>query len=140
MTLVWDRPQYVADWVAAQSGHVAPSVDAAIGLESRGRMVSGVYFDGLNGNNIFAHVAGRPSVGLLQALVVYLRWQLRIGRVTFQVPEDNGPAARFVLKMGAKLEAKLADAARPGVALNLYGIHLDCPLSQRLLTRAWRNK
>ena len=136
MSLVLDDPQRVADWVGEQMGHAAPTVDAAIGLEIDGKLVSGVYFDCLGGNNVFAHIAGRPSKGLLTAVAVYVFEQLELDRMTFQVPANNARACAFVAGMGASMEAVLLDGHARGTSLLLFSLWKDSPFSQRMLSRA----
>ena len=60
--LVVDPPQDIANWVAAQYGCVAPSVDAAIGVADERGLLAGVFFDGMSENNIFAHIASQANV------------------------------------------------------------------------------
>lgn len=134
--LVLDEAQRVADWVAAQSGNAAPTVDAAIGFEQDGALKAGVYFDALTDNNIFAHIASTANTlprSLLVAVVVYVFEQLRLTRMTFAVPADNHAAGHLVAGMGACLEGRLADACGRGVHLNLHCLRADDDFSRRLL-------
>lgn len=133
--LVYDDPQRVADWVAAQSGAEAPTVDAAIGVESDGVLQAGVYFDGCTENNIFAHIASRMHTlprSLLHAVAVYVFEQMRLTRMTFAVSSGNHEAVSLVTSMGAGLEAMLRGACG-NHNLNLYTLWADAPFTRRIL-------
>lgn len=135
MALVYGYPQLVADWVAAQLGDAAPSVDAAIGYVSDGRLKAGVYFDGFTGNNIFAHIAseGPPPKSLLAATAAYAFEQLKLSRMTFAIPEHNGLARNFVERMGCTEECRLMGACGDMGDLVMYDIWRDSPFIVRLL-------
>lgn len=137
--LVLDEPQKVADWVAAQSGDAAPTVDAAIGFEQDGQLVAGVYFDGMTENNIFAHIANTAQVlprPMLVAVAVYVFTQLRLTRMTFAVASDNHAGVQLVCGMGAQLEGRLHDACGHGRHLNLYRLGAENDFSRRVLAQA----
>lgn len=138
MPLVFDEPQRVATWVAACSGSDAPMVDAAIGYEDEyGRLTAGVYFDAMNENNIFAHIASVARVlprSLLQAVTIYVVCQLKHERVTFAVSDANTQAKTLVEAMGAKQEARLSRACGNHDLL-LYVLWANDPFPQRLLKR-----
>lgn len=135
--LVPDRPQEVADWVAAQSGRDAPSVDAAIGYEVNGTLKAGVYFDALTSNNIFAHIASSATTmppDLLTAVVRYVYLQLKLTRMTFQVSSGDAKTVEFVRGMGALHEATLRQGCAPH-DLILFVLWAKDSFPQRLLTR-----
>lgn len=137
--LVFDEPQRVANWVAAQCGNDAPTVDAAIGFEKDGELRAGVYFDGMTDNNIFAHIASVAATlpkSLLAAVAVYVFTQLKLDRMTFAVASKNYAAGRLVRDMGATLEARLQDACGHGNDLNLYRLRADDEFSRRMLAQA----
>lgn len=133
--LVLESPQDVADWVAAQSGNIAPSVDAAIGFSHEGDLLAGVYFDGMSENNIFAHIASHANNlprSLLMATAGYVYQQLGLERMTFMVPSDNFPTLRLVERMGADKEATLTRACGDA-DLNLYVLWRDAPFARLVL-------
>ena len=139
MAIIVDQPQRVADWVASQYGMTAPAVDVAIGYAVDDEIRAGVYFDGLHGNNIFAHIAsgadGIPPA-LLQAVVMYVFRQVGLERMTFQVPENNFKTVQFVLGLGAVMEARLRAAASEDEDLLLFVLWAGSPLAQRLIARS----
>lgn len=139
--IVVDRAQHVADWVAAQSGVGAPTVDAAIGYEVDGQLRAGVYFDCLTGSNVFAHIAASTMTlppDLLIAVAQYAFRQLGLRRMTFAVAADNTRTIDFVRGMGAPMEALLRHAAGQSDLL-LFVLWADSPFPQRLLTRGTRH-
>jgi len=140
MALVLDQPQEVADWVAAQLGDVAPTVDAAIGYEVDGELRAGVYFDGLSGSNVFCHVANTSEMfpaDLLRATVVYVVQQMKLRRATFAVDSANRKVCALLKGMGAEHEATLTDVYDGGDML-LYTLRGSDPFPQRLL-KSWRH-
>lgn len=137
MALVTDRPQDVADWVAAQSGREAPSVDSAIGLEVDGALKAGVYFDGLTTNNVMAHIASSATTmppALLQAVAQYVYRQLGLTRMSFPVSSGDLGVLDFVLGMGARQEAVLRRGCDPH-DLILFVLWEKDYFPQRLLNR-----
>ena len=113
MALVYDRPQEVADWVAAQDGNAAPTADAAIGFDLDGRLIGGVYFDGHAPNNIFAHIAVNGQAvprSLIKACGQYVYRQLDLERMTFAVASNNERAIRLMDYLGAEYEGRLKRA------------------------------
>lgn len=140
--LVVDRPQYVADWVASQSGEVAPTVDAALGFEYEGDLRAGVYFDAMTGNNIFAHIASTLHTlprSLVIATAIYVYEQAELDRMTFAVAAGNHKTVKLVLSMGAELEGTLEKAAGRGLVgcdLYLFVLWKDSPFIQRILGKA----
>lgn len=135
--LVLDQPQYVANWVAALGGEVAPTVDTAIGVEYEGDLYGGVYFDSMTANNIFAHIAfvgGILPPGLLMSVGDYVYKQLKLDRMTFAVPANNRRTVAFVEKMGAQLEASLSRACGD-CDLLLYALWRTDPYAQKILAR-----
>ncbi len=135
MPLVWNEPQRVADWVGDRCGVAAPTVDAAIGYERGGALVAGVYFDGALPNTMFAHIASSAEAmprGLLQATCTYAFEQVGVERLTFMVDDLNFEVVDFVVRLGAKEEARLQRAFGDSDAL-IYTFWRDCPWAKRLL-------
>lgn len=132
-----DRPQYVADWVARRSGGMAPTVDAAIGVEHDGQLRAGVYFDGLTSNNIFAHIANDlPMIPrlLLAAGMRYVFRQLELERVTFAFPSGHSTVLRLMSHLGAQYEGRLRRAfgAQDMLWFVLWG---GAPMAQAYMNR-----
>lgn len=136
--VVFDPPQRIADWVCALRGCQAPTVDAAIGFEVDGDLVSGVYFDAATDNNVFAHIAKvGPLVheSLLIAVAEFVYKHTGLERMTFAVAEHDARTRAFVESMGAKLEATLERAAGPKSDLLLYVLWRGAEFVQRMLAR-----
>lgn len=141
MSLVFDRPQLVADWVAAQIGATAPSVDAAIGYEIDGTLMAGVYFDGYRQNNIFAHIAAKTSMfpqSLLAAVAKYVFHQLSLGRMTFAADCGDARLLAFLRGMGAEHEATLKQGS-DGRDTYLFVLWDTSEFPRRLLNRGARH-
>lgn len=135
MPLVWDDPQRVADWVGDRCGVPAPTVDVAIGYEQDGQLTAGIYFDGMLPNTAFAHIANAAEImprGLLQAACAYAFRQVGVERLTFMVDDLNFEVVDFVVRLGAKEEARLLRAFGDGDAL-IYTFWRDCKWAKRLL-------
>lgn len=135
MSLVTDRHQEVADWVAHQYGSEAPTVDAAIGLlDDGGNMIAGVFFDGSSGHSCFAHIAATRglSIALMRAVarLVYEGWKME--RLTFLFSADNTRVHRLVETMGAAPEARLKRFCGEHDAL-VYVLWRDAPFVKALL-------
>lgn len=135
MPLIWHDSQRVADWVGDRCGVSAPTVDAAIGYERDGELTAGVYFDGMLPNTLFAHIASAAEVmprSLLQATCAYAFRQVGVERLTFMVDDANFDVVDFVVRLGAKEEARLIRAFGDSDAL-IYTFWRDCPWARRLL-------
>jgi len=126
MGLVYGEDGAVSRWVAAQSNEPAPPVVSAIGWERDGRLTAGIYFDTMNSNNVFAHIAstGLMPVELLAAAMAYTFRQLEVDRVTFMIDSDNQRCIDFVTTMGAFPEGRLRGARKGGDVL-LYVLWKD---------------
>ena len=126
MSLVYGQDERVSQWVAAQSNEPAPPVVAAIGWERHGELTAGIYFDTMNSNNVFAHIAssGLVPVELLAAAMAYTFRQLQVDRVTFMIDDDNKRCIDFVETMGAFPEGRLRRARKGGDVL-LYVLWND---------------
>lgn len=127
--LVLDEDARICAWLDAQMGYQTPSpVKASIGYEIDGELVTGVVFDNVTDNNVFAHIANTRRRGisweLLGACYAFMFGQLGLERVTFLVREDNERCLRMVQKMGAQFEARLARA---------------CKTCDQLIYVLWRN-
>lgn len=118
--LVYGQDERVSQWVAAQNGEPPPPVVSAIGWERDGELTAGIYFDTMNSNNLFVHIAstGRiVPVEMLAAGFAYAYRQLGLDRLTFMIEDSNKPCIDFVESMGATLEGRLRGAAKSGDVL-----------------------
>jgi hypothetical protein len=138
VALILDKAQYVANWVAAQSGNYAPTVDAAIGIEKDGELVAGVYFDCLTTNNIFAHIANTAEllpIGLLRAVATYVYVDLGIQRMTFVVSAGNEAVCNLVIRMGGWIEGVMRKADGEHDCY-LFALWVNEPFVQRVLKQS----
>ena len=141
MALVYRQPQRVADWVAAQIGGHAPSVDAAIGYEIEGTLMAGVYFDGYCQSNIFAHIAAKTAMlpqSLMVAVAKYVYGQLGLPRMTFTADCGDARLLSFLRGMGAEHEATLKQGS-DGRDTYLFVLWDTSEFPRRLLNRGARH-
>lgn len=137
--IVYEPAQEIADWVAAKLGTTAPLVDAAIAYMGEDDIKAAVYFDTMNANNIFAHIASATTTlprSLLAAVARYVYDQLGIDRMTFSVPESNYRTRAFVRAMGAEVEGRLKNACGDGDDLMLFVLWRHAPFAQQMLSRS----
>lgn len=138
MSLVYGQDKRVTDWVAKQLGHAegCPAY-AAIGYADTddGDLVAGVFFDGVSGTNVFAHIASAAEalpVALLSAVASYVFVQLKARRMTFMVNDDNLRCLRFVSHLGAELEGRFRQG-HPGGDTLIYVLWAGTGFHRRLL-------
>lgn len=134
--LVFDDNERVSRWYAAEMGDLSPNpiILPSIGVERDGWIVAAVCFDSIEPNNLDAHIASKVfpvPIELLRATANYAYEQCGVERMTFRVDEADERVRRFIEKMGAKLEARLARAFGDRDAL-LYVLWKDEEFLRRL--------
>lgn len=113
--VVIGEDERVSLWLARALGDDSPNptVTPSIGIERDGFLVAAACFDAMEPNNLYAHIASAVfpvPPALLREVARYAYQQCGVERLTFRIDEHNTPCVRFVEKMGAKLEARLARA------------------------------
>ncbi len=103
-------------YVSGQLGIEPWSQCSAIGLERDGVMVGGVIYDHYNGANICMHIAssGRWSREFCSYIFHYPFNELGVKRITGFVDPSNLKSIKWCERIGAVLEARLADAHPAG--------------------------
>ena len=123
--VVFDDPQitrFIEVMVGVDSfgpGHSIGAVDPA------GNPLGGFFYEGFNGVNCFAHVAGKPggrwlSRDLLLHAVCYPFLQLGVKRVTGWVEASNTAARKLDEHLGFVEETRLKGAAKDGGDVIVY--------------------
>lgn len=108
--------QGVIDWVAQRALVYASESSRAIGLSRNGKIIAGVVFTEFNGRNVKVHQAieGRINRQYLWTLSDYAFNQLKVDRVTGEIPQGNKKAQRAAEKIGFRLETTFKDAHPSG--------------------------
>jgi hypothetical protein len=138
--LIFGQDDRVTAWVAGQEGNVVPPpAYASIGYERGGKLVAGVFFDGVTETNVFAHIASTSHVlprSLLTATCEYAYGQCGAQRLTLMIRDDNRRCIDMVLGMGAKLECVITYGHESGDVL-LFVLWKDAKFVERLRARHW---
>ncbi|MBU9261971.1 GNAT family N-acetyltransferase [Burkholderia multivorans] len=126
--IVWNEPERVIEFLASRVDAERFGPDArAIGLESDGKLIASVVYEGRSGANILMHVASDGSrhwmtPAYMAACFRYPFIQLGCNRITGLVRADNIEAQRFDEHMGFKREGQLRAACTDGMDLIVYGM------------------
>lgn len=120
--------QGVIDWVSQRALVYASESSRAIGLSKNGKIIAGVVFTEFNGRNVKVHQAieGRINRQYLWTLSDYAFNQLKVDRVTGEIPQGNKKAQRAAEKIGFRLETTLKDAHPSGDILVYVIRKKDC--------------
>jgi len=98
-----------------------------IGLYEDGYVKSGFLFEGFNGVNIEAHVAGEKFTrNMLRFAFGYCFNQLKAKRITVKISATNKKSLHFVKRLGFENEATLKDFWPEGDVLILRMFKQDC--------------
>lgn len=122
---VYDRQQVFAFMRGLLPGLEHGERATAIGLERHGELVAGVLFDGLNGANVWMHVAAKPGArwmtrDYLRAAFAYPFKVCGVQRISGYVDASNQQARRFDEHLGFQQEAVLKGAASDGGDVLVY--------------------
>jgi RimJ/RimL family protein N-acetyltransferase len=109
----------VGEFCSKLMGNIQWGVHTAIGIERDGELIGGVVYDGFNGRNIWAHIAGKPGTRWLTRSFLYAMYhypfvQLGVERITGPVDSTNLEAIRLDTHMGFVHEATLRGASPNG--------------------------
>lgn len=123
----------VNSYVAGQLGIEPWSQCTGLGLERDGVMVGGVIYDHYNGANICMHIAasGRWNREFCRYIFHYPFIELGVKRITGFVVPTNTKSIRWCERIGAVLEARLADAHPDGDLLIYKLTHDRCKYLKR---------
>jgi RimJ/RimL family protein N-acetyltransferase len=124
------RQDDIINFVHSFTGGTRDEGAAAIGLEENGKIIAGVVYDGYNGAQVCAHIAGIGKRWLtrqfLWAIFDYPFNKLKVKRITGLVCSSNLDAQRFDEHLGFKYETRIKDGSPNGDIL-IYGMYRqDC--------------
>ena len=129
MSLVVCDKSIVGPWIAKQNRMVwKPEGTEAIGLESNGEIVAGVWYEDYNPQSIVTHIAiqGQISPRYLHVIFHYPFVRLCVQKIIAPVLEDNSESIRLVTKMGFKEEARLKNVHPTGDMIFFVMNKQDC--------------
>lgn len=97
----------------------------AIGLRKRGELVAAVVYEGFNGRNMWAHIAGLPGSlwmtrTFLRLMFAYPFLGCGVERVSCYVEDGNVDSRRLAEHFGFTAEARLRGAAADGGDVLIY--------------------
>lgn len=120
---------FFGPWISRKVGGTWTANAVTIGVLSKdGRPKGGVIFEGYNGVNIFAHIAGEGPYWLEKEFLWYIFYypfeELECRRITVTVPESNKASQALAEKLGFELETRLTEA-HPDGDLLVYRLFKD---------------
>lgn len=96
-----------------------------IGLEKDGELIAGVLYEGFNGQNVWAHLAGKPGKRWMNRQFLWYGFhypfnEMGVKRISGYVNASNTEARRLNEHFGYQEEARLKGAAPDGGDVILY--------------------
>ena len=117
---------FVVDWIAKTNGHCGTYSGAVgIGVAKNGHLLGGIAFCDYRGVSIQIHTASTKSKTWvtrewLHVMFDYAFRQLKVKKIFGIISAGNDDVLRFGLKMGFKIETRIADVFANGDALVIY--------------------
>lgn len=130
MNLLLD-PEIVGPWVCERAGGTwIHGKGRCIGqVDSSGKIVAGVLYEGWNGRNIVAHIAGEGKKWAtryyLGVIFDYPFNQAGVDRVTLTIDDDNQESINLATRMGFTLECSIKQANPRGGDILIYKMFKD---------------
>lgn len=96
-----------------------------VGLEKDGELIAGVLYEGFNGQNVWAHLAGKPGKRWMNREFLWYGFhypfnEMGVKRISGYVNASNTEARRLNEHFGYQEEARLKGAAPDGGDVILY--------------------
>ena len=96
-----------------------------IGLEKDGELIAGALYEGFNGQNVWAHLAGQPGKRWMNREFLWYGFhypfnEMGVKRISGYVNASNTEARRLNEHFGYQEEARLKGAAPDGGDVILY--------------------
>lgn len=96
-----------------------------IGLEKDGELIAGALYEGFNGQNVWAHLAGKPGKRWMNREFLWYGFhypfnEMGVKRISGYVNASNTEARRLNEHFGYQEEARLKGAAPDGGDVILY--------------------
>lgn len=124
-TRIISNPARVFAFVSEQMPMAPVGGMKGIGLEKDGELIAGVLYEGFNGQNVWAHLAGAPGRRWLNREFLWYGFhypfnEMGVKRISGYVNASNTDARRLNEHFGYQEEARLKGAAPDGGDVILY--------------------
>lgn len=124
-TRIISNPARVFAFVSEQMPMAAVAGMKGIGLEKDGELIAGALYEGFNGQNVWAHLAGKPGKRWMNREFLWYGFhypfnEMGVKRISGYVNASNTDARRLNEHFGYQEEARLKGAAPDGGDVILY--------------------
>ena len=124
-TRIISNPARVYDFVSQFMPMAMVSGMKGIGLEKDGELIAGALYEGFNGQNVWAHLAGKPGKRWMNREFLWYGFhypfnEMGVKRISGYVNASNTEARRLNEHFGYQEEARLKGAAPDGGDVILY--------------------
>lgn len=124
-TRLISNPARVYDFVSQYMPMAMVAGMKGIGLEKDGELIAGALYEGFNGQNVWAHLAGKPGKRWMNRQFLWYGFhypfnEMGVKRISGYVNASNTEARRLNEHFGYQEEARLKGAAPDGGDVILY--------------------
>ena len=124
-TRIISNPARVYDFVSQFMPMAMVAGMMGIGLENDGELIAGALYEGFNGQNVWAHLAGKPGKRWMNRQFLWYGFhypfnEMGVKRISGYVNASNTEARRLNEHFGYQEEARLKGAAPDGGDVILY--------------------
>lgn len=124
-TRLISNPARVYDFVSKYMPMAMVAGMKGIGLEKDGELIAGALYEGFNGQNVWAHLAGKPGKRWMNRQFLWYGFhypfnEMGVKRISGYVNASNTEARRLNEHFGYQEEARLKGAAPDGGDVILY--------------------
>lgn len=124
-TRIISNPARVYDFVSQFMPMAMVAGMKGIGLEKDGELIAGALYEGFNGQNVWAHLAGKPGKRWMNREFLWYGFhypfnEMGVKRISGYVNASNTEARRLNEHFGYQEEARLKGAAPDGGDVILY--------------------
>lgn len=124
-TRLISNPARVYDFVSQYMSMAMVAGMKGVGLEKDGELIAGALYEGFNGQNVWAHLAGKPGKRWMNREFLWYGFhypfnEMGVKRISGYVNASNTEARRLNEHFGYQEEARLKGAAPDGGDVILY--------------------
>lgn len=124
-TRLISNPARVYDFVSQYMPMAMVAGMKGVGLEKDGELIAGALYEGFNGQNVWAHLAGKPGKRWMNRQFLWYGFhypfnEMGVKRISGYVNASNTEARRLNEHFGYQEEARLKGAAPDGGDVILY--------------------
>lgn len=124
-TRLISNPARVYDFVSQYMPMAMVAGMKGVGLEKDGELIAGALYEGFNGQNVWAHLAGKPGKRWMNREFLWYGFhypfnEMGVKRISGYVNASNTEARRLNEHFGYQEEARLKGAAPDGGDVILY--------------------